>query len=163
MTDNLPLVISHLHENACSPFFSGDRTLCYVYPRQELVPAASSTNRFVVIAHSKSQAGRLLLQCGVPRGAVGQILARYPLVLLCKPTRADRFDRNAVALAALAHTHGGAAVPPPPADAAAGKDPWATLRTFEARMKAQQKDGTLEQEKADILDSLQFDFGEVRT
>jgi Helicase associated domain len=78
------------------------------------------------------------------------------MVLLCKPVRAnDRFWRNAVELAAFVHQHGHCRVP----DAR----PWMPLRRFVDRARALHAEQRMEQEKVDVLENLQFDFGlEVR-
>lgn len=94
------------------------------------------------------------VQCGVPRTAtgVGALIQRYPMVLLCKPARAnDRFFRNACSLAAFVHAHGHCRIPDCPE--------WATLRRFVTRSRALFAEGRLEPEKVDILANYQFDFG----
>lgn len=45
-----------------------------------------------------------------PEG-VGAVFSRFPLVMLCKPTTGDRWDRRAVELAAFIYTHGHCQVP----------------------------------------------------
>jgi hypothetical protein len=92
------------------------------------------------------------MQCGIPRtpAGVGALLQRYPMVLLCKPVRAnDRFWRNAVALAAFAHQHGHCSV-----------RQWRLLARFVARQRSLAAEGRLEPEKVDVLTNFQFDFGD---
>ena len=51
--------------------------------------------------------------CGVGVGSkgVGQIFAKVPQIMLCKPSTNDRWDRRVVQLAAFMHRHGHCNVP----------------------------------------------------
>jgi hypothetical protein len=101
---------------------------------------------------------RACVQCNIPRtpAGVGALIHRYPLVLLCKPVRCnDKFWRQAIDLAAFTHRFGHCRVPD---DAT-----WRSLARFVERQRIIAAEGRLEQEKADVLANLQFDFGgEVR-
>lgn len=76
------------------------------------------------------------------------------MLLLCNPARGDRFDRNTIAYAAYVHTHGQADIPKGPKHF--------ILYLWQERMKAMNQDGRLSKEKAEILESLQFNFAMVR-
>jgi len=95
--------------------------------------------------------------CQVPRGpaGVGAILAASPLVLLCKPSVNDRWDRRAVELAAFRHLQGHCAVP----------DPWRGTSELAAWVKRQHvavAQRSLSSERVAILSDIGVAFEAVQ-
>ncbi|RMZ55522.1 hypothetical protein APUTEX25_000105 [Auxenochlorella protothecoides] len=88
-----------------------------------------------------------------PEG-VGAVFSRFPLVMLCKPTTGDRWDRRAVELAAFIYTHGHCQVPLR-YEASPDLGPWVR------RQRLLRCTNQLSHDRLLLLQSLGFEFGEV--
>ena len=97
-----------------------------------------------------------LMSCGIPLGpsGVGAILASVPLLMLCKPTTNDRWDRRAVELAAFAHTYGHCNVPE-------GWEETTELGVWVKRQRIARAAGALIPDRLAVLEQMGFDFGQT--
>ncbi|DBB12200.1 TPA: hypothetical protein ACH3X3_006306 [Trebouxia sp. C0006] len=98
----------------------------------------------------------LVHDCGIEPGSkgVGQIFAKVPQIMLCKPSTNDRWDRRVVQLAAFMHRHGHCNVP----------EYWTEapdLAKWVRRQRVARAQGALSEERLQVLYAMGFEFGEV--
>ncbi|DBA84918.1 TPA: hypothetical protein ACH3X1_005930 [Trebouxia sp. C0004] len=98
----------------------------------------------------------LVHDCGIEPGSkgVGQIFAKVPQIMLCKPSTNDRWDRRVVQLAAFMHRHGHCNVPE-------GWTEAPDLAKWVRRQRVARAQGALSEERLQVLYAMGFEFGEV--
>ncbi|GMH35055.1 hypothetical protein BSKO_02923 [Bryopsis sp. KO-2023] len=119
-------------------------------------PLIDRKRRTRVARNIKHVIDYLVNKCGIPAGpeGVGAIITQSPQILLANPKQHDRWFRRVVELSAFIHRYDHCNVP----------DGWPespSLAIWVDRQRAQKAQGTLCEERLQMLYAVGFEFGEV--